>query len=129
MSRMKREGFAVHDVAATVGGGFYLERPLLSWGRLQGHRGGAVWECGTNGDGGGPGERPQCREFSAAREFSTAPMPPRFAAFVADGIPQVRVSDSAVLLFRRRQEIKARLVLVETLNIGAGYPKRASRGS
>ncbi|CBJ31425.1 hypothetical protein Esi_0255_0016 [Ectocarpus siliculosus] len=36
-SKMRREGFAFHDATATVGGGFYLERPLLSWGRLQCH--------------------------------------------------------------------------------------------
>lgn len=84
MSKMKREGFAIHDVAATVGGGFYLERPLLSWGRFQGHRGGAVWECGANGRG-----RQQCREYSAVGEFSTASMPPRFASFVVGGVTQV----------------------------------------
>lgn len=88
MSKMKREGFAVHDVAATVSGGFYLERPLLSWGRFQGHREGAVCERGTNRDG-GVGDRPQCREYSAVGEFSTASMPPRFASFVVGGVPQV----------------------------------------
>ena len=89
MSTMKREGFAVHDVAATVGGGFYLERPLLSWGRLQGHREGALWES-ANGRAGDVGDRPQqCREYSAVGEFSTASRPPRFASFVVGGAPQV----------------------------------------
>lgn len=96
VSMMKREGFAVHDVTATVGGGFYLERPLLSWGRFQGHRGGAVWESGTN-RAGDAGDRPQCREYSAVGEFSTASMPPRFASFVVGGVPQVRSFHCAVL--------------------------------
>lgn len=88
MSQMKREGFRFHDLTATMGGGFYPERPLLSWGRLQGHRDGAMWECCARG--GGDGEsKSQCREFSGVAEFSTASLPPRFAAFVACGTPQV----------------------------------------
>ncbi|CAM9827856.1 unnamed protein product [Scytosiphon promiscuus] len=90
VSQMKREGFRFHDLAATVGGGFYPERPLLSWGRLQGHRDGAVWECCARGVG-DRGSEPQCREVSAAAEFSTACVPPRFAAFVVCGTPQVKL--------------------------------------
>lgn len=86
MSKMKREGFAVHDVSTTVGGGFYLERPLLSWGRFQGHSGGAVWECGARG---GQQQQQQCQEYSGTGEFSTASLPPRFASFVVGGVPQV----------------------------------------
>eukprot|EP00752_Nemacystus_decipiens_P012770 g11309.t1 len=97
MSMMKREGFAVHDVAATVGGGFYLERPLLSWGRLQDHRGGAVWESSTN-RAGDVGDEPQCREYSAVGEFSTASTPPRFASFVVGGVPQPETAVEAVVV-------------------------------
>lgn len=88
VSQMKREGFRFHDLAATVGGGFYPERPLLSWGRLQGHRDGAVWERCARGEGGG-GSESECREYSAVMEFSTACLPPRFAAYVVYGVPQV----------------------------------------
>lgn len=87
MSKMRREGFAFHDATATVGGGFYLERPLLSWGRIQCHSGGAMWECCANG--GGTGEGGQCREYSATVEFATAPLAPRYAAFVVGESPQV----------------------------------------
>lgn len=97
MLKMKREGFAVHDVGATVGGGFYLEQSLLSWGRLQGHRGGAVWECGTD-NAGDFGDRQQCREYSEVGEFSTASMPPRFAAFLVGGILQVCPSTDQVIV-------------------------------
>ncbi|CAM9790995.1 unnamed protein product [Ectocarpus fasciculatus] len=89
VSKMRREGFAFHDATATVGGGFYLERPLLSWGRLQCHSGGAMWECCANG--GGTGEGGQCREYSATVEFATAPLAPRYAAFVVGESPQVKM--------------------------------------
>lgn len=101
MSKMKREGFAVHDAAATVGGGFYLERPLLSWGRL--------WECGTSGGGVEAGESSQCRQYSAVGEFSTAPMPPRFASFVVGGIPQVGYVDKHFAVLARTIEKRRRL--------------------
>ncbi|CAB1111661.1 unnamed protein product [Ectocarpus sp. CCAP 1310/34] len=88
-SKMRREGFAFHDASATVGGGFYLERPLLSWGRLQCHSGGAMWECCAIGAGAGEGG--QCREYSACVEFATAPLAPRYAAFVVGESPQVKL--------------------------------------
>ncbi|CAM9995358.1 unnamed protein product [Ectocarpus sp. 12 AP-2014] len=88
-SKMRREGFAFHDATATVGGGFYLERPLLSWGRLQCHSGGAMWECCAIGAGAGEGG--QCREYSACVEFATAPLAPRYAAFVVGESPQVKL--------------------------------------
>ncbi|CAM9283649.1 unnamed protein product, partial [Hapterophycus canaliculatus] len=90
VSQMKQQGFRFHDLAATVGGGFYPERPLLSWSRLQGHRDGAVWEFCAR-DGGSEGSEPQYREVSAVGEFSTASLPPRFAAFVVCGILQVKL--------------------------------------
>ncbi|CAN0420170.1 unnamed protein product, partial [Ectocarpus sp. 8 AP-2014] len=88
-SKMRREGFAFHDATATVGGGFYLERPLLSWGRLQCHSGGAMWECCAIGAGAGEGG--QCREYSACVEFATASLAPRYAAFVVGESPQVKL--------------------------------------
>lgn len=88
VSQMRREGFAVHDVAATLGGGFYLEPPPLSSlvGRLQGGDT-AERKGGVGGDDGG--RAGVCRDYSEHVVFSTGPAAPRFAAFVAGGVQQV----------------------------------------
>lgn len=96
VSQMKREGFAVHDVAETDEGGFYSER--LSSGRVQGGDGEEMRKSDYADDGvdvdacggGREGSRKQrCLDYSECAVFATAPRAPRFAAFVADGSPQV----------------------------------------
>lgn len=88
VSQMRREGFAVHDVAGTLGGGFYLEPPPLSSlvGRLQGGDT-AERESGVGGDDGG--RAGVFRDYSENVVFSSGPAAPRFAAFVAGGVQQV----------------------------------------
>lgn len=98
VSQMKREGFAVHDVTATVEGGFHSERPP-SLGRVQG--GGDDEETHVSDDdadadadadacGGKEGSENQgCLDYSECCVFATVPRAPRFSAFIADGCPQV----------------------------------------
>lgn len=108
MSRMKREGFAVHDVAATSGGGFYLEPPPLSrlGGRQQGSDTTAEKESGVIGGGGGEGRGGWLyRDYSEHAVFSTGPAAPRFAAFVAGGIQQV-----SLFVVKGRRPVRRALV-------------------
>ena len=90
VSQMKREGFVVHDVTSTVEGGVYSERSSL--GRVQGSgdeelrkRDDDADACGSRGGNGQQG----CQDYSDCCVFATAPRAPRFAAFIADGAPQV----------------------------------------
>lgn len=94
VSQMKREGFAVHDVTATVEGGLYQERPSL--GRVQGdideeelRKSDDDTDAEACSGRGGSGKQ-GCLDYSECRVFATAPRAPRFAAFIADGAPQVR---------------------------------------
>lgn len=101
MLQMKREGFKVYDATTTVGGGFYLERPPLpSPGWTQG-------SCGTvDTENDDLLSWRECRDYSDNVVFATAPKAPRFAAYVVDGIQEVRCGDD----FRGRTLL--RLVMI-----------------
>lgn len=97
MSQMKREGFAVHDAAATIGGGVYVEPPqlLLSPERLQDPS--SVRTAWDNDNRAGVEGSTDCnvaagwqyRNYSEHIAFGTAPLPPRYAAFIVGGAQQV----------------------------------------
>lgn len=83
MSQLKKEGFTVHDVADTVGSGFYPEPPPRS----------------ALGDAIEPGRRDaearldagnwKCLDTSEPAVFATAPQAPFFISFVLDEVQQV----------------------------------------
>lgn len=87
MSQLKKEGFAVHDAAGTVGSGYYLERP--PWSPL----GDAVESCqrdsGVRWDARGLGCVYTCPNTSEPTVFATALQALFFTSFVLDGVPQV----------------------------------------
>lgn len=110
MSKMRREGFAVHDLAATVGGGYYLEPPptgplsspvqVLRPGDGETGRervcrgtegGGAVGDSGVVG----------CLDQSQPALMATAPAAPFFVGFVSDDVQQVSSAGSRSYLGSR----------------------------
>lgn len=92
MWQMKEEGFVVHDVAKTVGGGFYPEPPLLSPSAGVGGEIGCDCDA-TAQHGGGDDMMRGCRDISDSIVIATAPVAPKFASFVTDGNPQVGSDD------------------------------------
>lgn len=106
---MKQEGFTVYDVTATTVGGFYPEplaaSPLLRQSSSEVSDKGMVDTTGrrlrSSNDGQGVvttregGTRRQYLEIAVA----TAPLAPRYAAFVVDGVQKVRARACAVRRF------------------------------
>lgn len=103
---MRQEGFTVYDATATIVGGFYSE-PLVASSLLSQ----PSLEVSENGMVDTTGRRPgrsingqgviTTREGGMHRQYlelatATAPLPPRYAAFVVDGVQKVRARVRAV---------------------------------
>lgn len=102
LQQMKQEGFTVYDVTATIGGGFYPEpvaaSPLLRQSSSDVSDKGVVDTAGRKaGSSNGGQDVVTTREGGPRRQYlelaiATAPLAPRYAAFVVDGVQKVRES-------------------------------------